>query len=325
MPSGRPHPRIVFAGTPDFAVPALEALVDAGAALDLVLTRPDRPAGRGRRLAASPVKQAAVERDLRIAQPERLPRTCRDAGAEGRAGPDWLPDARPDLMVVVAYGLLLPAWMLSWPRVGCLNIHASLLPRWRGAAPIQYAILAGDAETGVSLMRMEKGLDTGPVYAARSTPIGPDDTGGSLHDRLAALGAGLLKATLPQILSEQLAPSPQDDSRSTYAPKIVKADARLDWRQPAVMLARRVRAFHPWPIAFTSTEDGTTLRIHAASALTSAAGHRPGDVVGAGRDGIDVATGEGLLRLERVQPPSARVMDAQAYLAAHSVDGAHFV
>ncbi|MBN1241040.1 MAG: methionyl-tRNA formyltransferase [Gammaproteobacteria bacterium] len=317
MPPDRPPPRIVFAGTPDFAVPALVALADGGAAIELVLTQPDRPAGRGRRVTAPPVKQAALERGLDVAQPGFLPKRAESAG--------WLTRSRPDVVVVVAYGLLLPAWMLEWPRAGCVNVHASLLPRWRGAAPIQHAILAGDAETGVSLMRMEAGLDTGPVYAARQTPIGAHETGGTLHDRLARLGARLLADELPRILDGSLEAVPQDDSRSTHAPKIDKADGLLDWRQPAAALERRVRAFNPWPVAFARTAEGRTLRIFEASLLPDAPGASPGDIVAADRDGIDVKTGDGVLRLERVQPPSSRVMDAGAYLAAHSMDGVRFV
>jgi methionyl-tRNA formyltransferase len=317
LPQERAPPRIVFAGTPEFAVPSLVAVAQSGAQITRVLTQPDRPAGRGRRLAASPVKRAAEERGLTVAQPESLPRHA--------DGADWLPPQAPDLMIVVAYGLLLPPWMLKWPLVACVNVHASLLPRWRGAAPIQHAILAGDAETGVCLMRMDEGLDTGPVYDRRGTPIGSREMAGQLHDRLARLGADLLADALPGILDRSLEATPQDDSTSTHAPKINKADGRLDWREPAQALARRVRAFNPWPVAFATMSDGRRLRILDATALPATAGASPGDIVAAGRGGIDVMTADGVLRLERVQPPSSRVMDAEAYLAAHAVDRVRFV
>jgi len=311
--------RIAFAGTPEFAVPTLEAIVAAGAEVPLVLTQPDRPAGRGRRLTPPPVKRAAEAHGLRVEQPERL----RDPSLPAA----WGLEQPPDLLVVVAYGLLLPDWLLAWPRAGCVNIHASLLPRWRGAAPIQHAILAGDAVTGVSLMRMDKGLDTGPIYAQRSTPIGPEDTAGDLHDRLARLGAELAAEALPGVLDGSLEAVPQDERAATYAPKIDKADARLDFRRPADELARRVRAYHPWPVAFAELSDGRTLRVHAAKALPDAdtGGAPPGRIIAAARAGIDVATGRGVLRLTRVQPPSSRPMAAEAYLAAHRLEGCEFV
>lgn len=313
--------RIAFAGTPEFAARSLEALVRYGAEVPLVLTQPDRRAGRGRRLTPPPVKTVARAHDLPVAQPEQL--------ANPRIIEEWgLADRPPDLLIVVAYGLLLPDWMLAWPRRGCVNVHASLLPRWRGAAPIQHAILAGDSQTGVSLMQMEAGLDTGPVYASRAIEIGAVETAGDLHDRLAVLGAELLSECLPELLAGRLAPVPQNDAESTYAPKITKADARLDWQRPAEELARRVRAYHPWPVAFTETRDGRVLRVHRAEARdvpAEAEGGRPGAVIAATRQGIDVQTGAGVLRLTQVQPPSARAMDAAAYLAAHSLDGVEFV
>ena len=316
---GSAPPRIAFAGTPEFAVPTLRALAASGAAIPLVLTQPDRPAGRGRKLTPPPVKHAAAELGLRVAQPPSL--------AEASLPVEWgLRDAPPDLLLVVAYGLLLPEWMRRWPRAGCVNVHASLLPRWRGAAPIQHAILAGDPVSGVSLMRIEAGLDTGAVYATRETPIGPGETAASLHDRLAALGAALVIDALPRILDGTLEPVEQDDAASTHAPKIGKRDARLDFRQPAAALARRVRAFNPWPVAFAAGSDGRVIRVFEASVLPApgGGGHGPGKIVATGRAGIDVMTADGVLRLERVQPPGARVMDAAAYLAAHRLDGVTF-
>lgn len=310
--------RIAFAGTPEFAVPTLDAIVAAGADVPLVLTQPDRPAGRGRRMTPPPVKQAAEAYGLRVEQPERL--------GDAALAAEWGLDRPPDLLVVVAYGLLLPDWLLAWPGRGCVNVHASLLPRWRGAAPIQHAILAGDPVTGVSLMKMEKGLDTGPVYASRSTPIGPTETAGELHDRLSRLGAELAADALPRVLDGKLEAVPQDERAATYAPKIEKSDARLDWRLPAEDLARRVRAYHPWPIAFAEVSDGRVLRVHAASVLPGAetGGAPPGRILAATRAGIDVATGRGVLRVTRVQPPSSRPMDVAAYLAAHRLEGCDF-
>jgi len=307
--------RIAFAGTPQFAVPTLEALVASGADVNLVLTQPDRPAGRGRQVTASPVKLAAAARGLRVAQPQ----TLKAAGALDDLGP------APDLLVVVAYGLLLPLEMLAWPRLGCVNLHASLLPLWRGAAPIQHAILARDPTTGVSLMRIERGLDTGAVYQERSTPIGARETAGELHDRLAMLAAEMLAGALPELLTGELSPTPQQGALATHAPKIAKAEAVLDWRRGALELDARVRAFDPWPVAETRLDDGTRLRVWRAEPLDAAATAPPGSVVAAGAAGIDVATGTGVLRLLRVQPPSGRVMDASAYLAAHPLDGAAFV
>jgi methionyl-tRNA formyltransferase len=307
--------RIAFAGTPDFAVPSLRALIAAGATVPAVLTQPDRPAGRGRRLTASPIKELALEHGLRLEQPT----TLRD--------PALLPTLgeRPDLMVVIAYGLLLPRALLGWPRLGCVNLHASLLPRWRGAAPIQRAVLAGDATTGISVMQMDAGLDTGPVHLTRATSIDAHETAGMLHDRLAALAAEALLAALPSLLAGTSVSVPQRNELATVAPKISKAEAHLDWRKPALVLERQVRAFNPWPVAETALSDGRRLRIFEASALGAAPMAPPGAIVAAGRAGVDVATGDGVLRLRRVQPPSARAMDVDAYLAAHSLAGVAFV
>jgi methionyl-tRNA formyltransferase len=305
---------IAFAGTPEFAVPCLRAIVATAASVPLVLTQPDRPAGRGRRVSQSPVKQVALELELPLAQPATL--------REPKQLP-WL-TVRPDLLVVVAYGLLLPQALLDWPRLGCINVHASLLPRWRGAAPIQRAVLAGDAQTGISVMQMDAGLDTGPVHLTRSTRIGARETAGELHDRLAALGAEALLVALPAVLAGTSAPSAQQAALATAAPKIAKAEALLDWREPAVALERRVRAFNPWPVAETHLSDGRRLRVFEAEARDGARA-APGTVITAGREGIDVATGDGVLRLARIQPPSGRAMDAAAYLAAHSLRDVAFV
>lgn len=280
-----------------------------------MLTQPDRRAGRGRKLTASPVKRTAERLGLAVAQPAAL-----GGGrlAEAR-GP------RPDALVVAAYGLLLPRWLLEWPRCACINVHASLLPRWRGAAPIQHAILAGDDETGISIMQMEEGLDTGSVHAARALRIDPGMTAGRLHDALAELGATLLGEVLPDILAGRTAPRPQDEASATYAGKIAKSDARLDLTRAAVELERRVRAFNPWPIAEADLSDGRQLRIWQAAAVHAQAGAPPGTILAAGAAGIDVATGAGVLRLERIQAPSAAAMDAAAWLAAHRLEGVSFV
>jgi methionyl-tRNA formyltransferase len=305
--------RIAFAGTPEFAVPTLERIVAAGYDVPVVLTQPDRPAGRGRRLTASPVKLAATAHGIDVRQPLRLQDPALLAGVDC------------DALVVVAYGLLLPQWVLDWPAVGCLNVHASMLPRWRGAAPIQHAILAGDRQTGVCLMHIERGLDSGAIYAVRSVGIGDDETAGELHAHLAEAGAALLVEQLPAIVARTLRPEPQPPVGVTYAPKIAKSDARLDWHAPADVLARRVRAFNPWPVAEGLLSDGRRLRIWRARAVAAETEARPGTIVAATPDGIDVAAGTGLLRLLRVQPPAARAMESGAYLAAHALDGVAFV
>jgi methionyl-tRNA formyltransferase len=298
--------RIVFAGTPEFAVPCLRAAASKGEVV-AVYTQPDRPAGRGRGLTPSPVKLEAVQRGIPVFQPENF------RSAESKAA---LRALKPDVMIVVAYGLILPQSVLDIPEHGCWNVHASLLPRWRGAAPIQRAIEAGDARTGVCLMQMEKGLDTGPVLLAQAIDIGPEETGGQLHDRLAELGAkvlsdalGLLRATI------QLPPHPQPAEGVTYAHKLDKAEAKLDWSQPASRLANKVRAFNPWPVAEAQLA-GERVRIHAAVALDDTHDAAPGSVLRATRDGIDIACGAGALRIRTLQRDGGKPVRAQDYLNA---------
>jgi methionyl-tRNA formyltransferase len=302
--------RIVYAGTPGFAVPSLRRLVQKGFAPVAVLTQPDRPAGRSRALQASPVKLAAEQAGLAVQQPE----TLRDA-----AFSDWLSAQQADLMVVVAYGLILPPEVLRIPRHGCWNVHASLLPRWRGAAPIQRAIEAGDRETGVCIMQMDEGLDTGPVLLRRSIAIAPDETGGSLDDRLAELGAEALLEAL-RVVAGGSPPQaePQPVEGVTYARKLDKAEARIDWREAAGQLERRVRAFNPWPVAWCDI-GGERTRIWDARALPAADPAPPGTVVGADPAGIRIATGDGLLALLRLQRPGGRPVSAAAYLNARSL------
>ncbi len=299
--------RVVFAGTPEFSVPCLEACRASGAEVVAVYTQPDRPAGRGRKLTPSPVKQAALAACIAVEQPEALKSSAIQAA---------LAAYQPDLMVVVAYGLILPRKVLAIPRLGCWNVHASLLPRWRGAAPIQRAIVAGDAESGVDLMQMEAGLDTGPVLLERRTPISREDTGGSLHDRLSALGADVLAEGLARVMAgETLVPRAQPDEGVTYAHKLDKAEARLDFQRSAIELERQVRAFDPWPVAEGDIA-GETLRIWAAQAIEREHHAEPGTVLSAGREGIDIACGQGALRVTALQRAGGKRVAAVDYLNA---------
>ena len=308
---------VVFAGTPEFAVPSLRALAAGPHRIAAVYTRPDRPAGRGRRLAGSAVKAAAAELGLTVEQPESL---------RARAARERLAGYRPDLVVTAAYGLILPPEVLAIPATGCINVHASLLPRWRGAAPVQHALLAGDPETGATIMRMDAGVDTGGILLARATPVRPDDTTRSLTGRLAHVGAEALGEAMAGLAAGRLAPRPQDPSAATLAPRIRKADALMDWSRGARDLERMVRAFDPWPVAFTFVGE-EPLRILRAEADadedvdTDADPHShpcpdppPGTVVRAAAGGIEVQTGAGRLRVLRVQRAGKRPMDARALL-----------
>ncbi len=303
--------RVTFAGTPAFAVPALEAIAASRHPVVAVYTQPDRPAGRGLKAVESPVKQAA----LRLGLPVEQPATLKDPAAAPR-----LAAARPDVMVVVAYGLLLPQAILDVPRLGCLNIHASLLPRWRGAAPIQRALLEGDAETGVCLMRMEAGLDTGPVMARERIAIGAAETGGTLHDRLSALGAGMIVPGLDALAAGTAAFEPQDPRGATYAHKLGKAEARIRWDSPARDIERQVRAFDPWPVA-EARLDGAQLRIWRARVEPAAPGPAPGTVLGGDAGGLRVMTGRDALVIERLQLPGRRPVEARDFVNARDLAG----
>ncbi|ATR81097.1 methionyl-tRNA formyltransferase [Pseudomonas sp. HLS-6] len=289
--------RIVFAGTPEFAAEHLKALLDSPYDIVAVYTQPDRPAGRGQKLMPSPVKQLAAQHGIPVLQPP----TLRDADAQAE-----LAALQPDLMVVVAYGLILPQVVLDIPRLGCINSHASLLPRWRGAAPIQRAVEAGDPESGVTVMRMEAGLDTGPMLLKVSTPISATDTGGSLHDRLAEMGPPAVLQAIAGLADGTLQGEVQDDALATYAHKLNKDEARLDWNRPAVELERLIRAFNPWPVCH-STLSGEAVKVLAASL---AEGHgQPGEIISASKDGLVVACADQALCLTRLQLPGGKALN----------------
>ncbi|MFI4914209.1 MAG: methionyl-tRNA formyltransferase [Steroidobacterales bacterium] len=315
---------IAFAGTPEFALPALRALAGSEHRLVGVLTQPDRPAGRGRKLHASPVKQFAQALNLPIAQPARL------RSEEERA---QLLSWRPELLVVVAYGLILPPAVLALPRFGCLNIHASLLPRWRGAAPIQRAILAGDDTSGVTIMQMDAGLDTGPILRQQTLPVAADATAGNLHDSLAALGAQLLLEVIGELADGRARGLPQAESGATYAAKVDKAEAQIDWQASAAAIDRKVRAFNPWPIAETRLRPVTGLqavqvRIWSARPCTvgaSGAGDAlPGTVLRLEQGALIIACGDGALAVRSLQLAGRRVVTAAEFAQAHALAGLRF-
>ncbi|MGI9342577.1 MAG: methionyl-tRNA formyltransferase [Gammaproteobacteria bacterium] len=312
-----PPARIIFAGSPDFAVPTLALLAASRHEVVAVLTQPDRPAGRGRKLRPSEVKGFAVDHGIDVLQPERL------SGEEIQRA---LTDLQPDLAVVAAYGLLLPPAVLSIPRAGCVNVHASLLPRWRGASPVQAALLAGDAETGVSIMQMEAGLDTGPVFATRTTAIRADDTADTLEQRLAEIGAALLGEIVDDILTGAASATAQDGDAATYAGRISKQDAKIDWRASAGEIDRKIRAYNSWPVAETLL-DGERMRCWSAAPVDSpvddrpTSGDPPGAVVAVSAAGIDVQTGAGTLRLTEIQMPGRRRVAAAQFAHGYPLAG----
>jgi len=302
--------RVVFAGTPEFARAALAKLHDARFDIPLVLTQPDRPAGRGMKLHPSPVKAYALEHDLAVAQPRGVRLDGRFA-ADAAAARDALLAARPDVIVVAAYGLILPAWVLALPRYGCINIHASLLPRWRGAAPIHRAIEAGDAETGVTIMQMDEGLDTGAVLMVEPMPIGSDDTTATLQARLAELGAELIVRALNALRSGTLVPRPQPEEGVMYAKKVEKDEASIDWFLPAVVIERRLRAFDPFPGA-SSTLDGEVVKCWRGRVGQGRGA--PGEILRASAEGILVACGNDALELTQLQRAGGRRLSAAEFL-----------
>jgi methionyl-tRNA formyltransferase len=307
--------RVAFAGTPEFAAVALKAIHAAGHAVPLVLSQPDRPAGRGMKLTPSPVKQLALDLGVPVAQPRslRLDGKFPDAAAEGRAA---LEAARPDVLVVAAYGLILPQWVLDLPRLGCLNIHGSLLPRWRGAAPIHRAVEAGDAETGITIMQMDAGLDTGDMLLVEREAIAFDDTTGLLHDRLAALGARLVVRSLADAAAGALEPLRQPDEGVTYAHKIAKAEAAIDWTLPADLVERRVRAFDPFPGA-TFQCGADTVKLWRAQVERLDIAAAPGTVIASDSQQLVVACGDGALALLDVQRPGGKRGPVAQWLQAH--------
>ncbi|MEE9302302.1 MAG: methionyl-tRNA formyltransferase [Thiotrichaceae bacterium] len=301
--------RIIYAGTPDFAVPALQALVNSSHQVVAVYTQPDRPAGRGRKIRFGAVKQVAIEHNIPVEQPQSL---------KEESIQQALQNYQADIMVVAAYGLILPQAVLDIPTYGCLNIHGSLLPRWRGAAPIQRAIQAGDKETGITIMQMAAGLDTGDMLYQSVCSITARDTGQTIHDKLAIQGAEDLLMVLEQLTRRALKPQPQDDSKSSYAHKLSKADARIDWNQSAAEIDRMIRAFNPWPVAFTEYH-GKPMKIWMSAIKEHQSAGEPGTVISESKEGIEVSTGQGTLLIQRLQMAGKKAMDVENFLNGHSL------
>ncbi len=302
--------RIIFAGTPDFSVSALKSLIESKHEVCAVYTQPDRPAGRGRKLTPSPVKKYAVEHDIEVLQPETL---------KEQETQDKLRSFDADVMVVVAYGLILPQTVLDTPRLGCLNIHASVLPRWRGAAPIQRAIEAGDSKSGVTIMQMDAGLDTGAIIRIDDCEITAEDTGGSLHDKLAEIGGKSIIKALDQITEPGFTPEPQDDSLANYASKLNKKEAQIDWSQGAQQIVNAIRAFNPWPVAHTLL-NGDTMRIWGATVSNQSHSAKTGEVISCTKDGLLVACGVGTVCINRIQLPGGKQTDISAFVNSKTIE-----
>ncbi|MEY3123172.1 MAG: hypothetical protein RI993_1997 [Pseudomonadota bacterium] len=302
--------KILFAGTPIFAASALDAILAAGFSVDLVLTQPDRAAGRGLKMQASPVKQLAQQYHLPLLQPSSLKSAALEAQLRAVA---------PDVMIVAAYGLILPEALLTIPRYGCINIHASLLPRWRGAAPIQRAILAGDQETGITIMQMDSGLDTGAILSRHTAAITPNETAASLHDKLAILGGASIVTTLQDLIDGKLELTPQTETGASYASKVNKLEAAIDWTLDALCIERKIRAFNPYPGALTGLT-GNPVKLWQASVIDSGrSSGKPGEIINASNDGIVVACGHNALRIEVLQPAGGKKLTAAQFMAGHPI------
>lgn len=307
--------KIVYAGTPEFAATALQALLDAGLDVIAVYTQPDRPAGRGQKLTASPVKQLALVQDIPVYQPLHF----KASTPEGLAAQAELAALQPDVMVVAAYGLILPQAVLDIPRLGCLNIHASILPRWRGAAPIHRALLAGDAETGITIMQMNAGLDTGDMLRVVRTPILPTDTSGTLHDRLAVMGGEAIVASLNHLADDQAAAIVQDESLVTYAHKLAKAEGQIDWSQAAAQIDRQIRGLQPWPVAFCQHAE-QTLRVWSAQLTDGTLDQAAGTITAVGKHGVNVVCGDGqLIRLTSLQWAGGKTLNSVQMFQANKI------
>ena len=302
--------RIIFAGTPDFSVSALKSLIESKHEVCAVYTQPDRPAGRGRKLTPSPVKKYALEHDIEVLQPE----TLKEQETQVK-----IRDFDADVMVVVAYGLILPQAVLDIPRFGCLNIHASILPRWRGAAPIQRAIEAGDNKSGVTIMQMDAGLDTGAIIRIDECEITTEETGGSLHDKLAAIGGESIVQALDQIIEPEFTPKPQNDSLANYANKLSKKEAHIDWSQGAQQIVNAIRAFNPWPVAHTLL-NGDTMRVWGATISDKSNSAKTGEVISCTKEGLLVACGSGAVCINRIQLPGGKQTKISDFVNSKTID-----